>query len=97
MQLNLLVLRCQDIEKTRQFYSQLGFQFVPEQHGNSPLHYSAQLDALTLELYPAKSEPDTVRLGFSVPESLILQLGLNNSGVLRDPDGRSVELFCIKY
>lgn len=97
MQLNLLVLRCRDIEKTREFYSQLGFQFVPEQHGNSPLHYSSQLGALTLELYPTKSNPDTVRLGFSVPESVLLQLGLNNLGVLRDPDGRSVELSCIKY
>jgi len=86
MQLNLLVLRCRDIEKTRQFYENLGISFTQEQHGTSPVHYATQLDGgMVLELYPTKGEPDNTRLGF------IIGTGKNHR-VEKDPDGRSVEL-----
>ena len=38
------VIRCRDIEKTRQFYENLGISFTQEQHGTSPVHYEAELD-----------------------------------------------------
>lgn len=92
MLLNLLVLRCRNIKTTKTFYEALGFDFVQEQHCTSPIHYSARIGAMLLELYPTKGEPDNVRLGFVVAPTILEQLGINGHGVLRDPDGRGVEL-----
>lgn len=92
MTLDLLVLRCRDIEKTRAFYTQLGLIFEREQHGNSPVHYSAHIGSMLLELYPATGEPDNVRLGFVVSSAILAHFGMSNHGVIRDPDGRGVEL-----
>lgn len=95
MNLNLLVLRCRDIEATRTFYTQLGLTFTREQHGNGPVHYSTYLDGLLLELYPTNAEPDNVRLGFSVPPALLAQFHTHTQDSpqgCRDPDGRFVVL-----
>ncbi|MDQ5768756.1 hypothetical protein [Thiothrix subterranea] len=84
--LNLLVLRCRDIDTTRAFYEGLGIPFIPEQHGNGAPHYAAILsDGLVLELYPAKGEPDNTRLGF--------QFGGEHQRIVQDPDGRYVEIW----
>lgn len=84
--LNLLVLRCRDIEDTRQFYETLGIRFRQEQHGTGPVHYAAELGGLVLEPYPTKGEPDNTRLGF--------KLGTGETcRVLADPDGRKVEVY----
>ena len=66
---NLLVLRCKDIEVTRRFYERLGLAFVEERHGNGPQHYAWQSGGFVLELYPAAEgqAPDNVRIGFSIP------------------------------
>src|SRR5262245_16515099 len=66
---NLLVLRCKDIEITRRFYEQLGLTFVEEQHGTGPQHYASESGGFVLELYPAAEgqAPDNVRIGFSTP------------------------------
>ena len=50
---NLLVLRCKDIEVTRRFYEQLGLSFVEEKHGTRPQHYAWESGGFVLELYPA--------------------------------------------
>lgn len=92
MLLNLLVLRCRNIKTTKTFYEALGFDFVQEQHGTSPIHYSTSIGEVLLELYPTDGEPDNVRLGFVVAPSVLERLDLNEYGVLRDPDGRMVEL-----
>ena len=85
-QLNLLVLRCRDIELTRLFYEGLNLHFISEQHGNGSRHYTAVMDnGLVLELYPAKGEPDNTRLGF--------HFGGKSQRVLQDPDGRYVEVW----
>ena len=91
MHLNLLVLRCRDIEATRPFYTQLGLTFTREQHGSGPVHYSTYLGGLLLELYPTNGEPDNVRLGFSIPPALLTQFNLTDHGN-RDPDGRVLVL-----
>ncbi|HEX2731005.1 MAG TPA: hypothetical protein VHM70_05345 [Polyangiaceae bacterium] len=39
LNLALLVLRCQDLERSRQFYAALGLVFTSEQHGSGPVHY----------------------------------------------------------
>jgi catechol 2,3-dioxygenase-like lactoylglutathione lyase family enzyme len=66
---NLLVLRCKDIEVTRRFYEQLGLSFVEEKHGTRPQHYAWESGGFVLELYPAAEgqAPDNVRIGFSTP------------------------------
>ncbi len=85
--LGLLVLRCDDLERTRAFYDALGLTFTPEQHGAGPRHFSAKLGSLVLELYPASAahRPETgLRLGLSISGA--------TAGQLVDPDGRIVEL-----
>lgn len=73
--LNLVVIYASSIEKSRDFYSELGLCFQLEQHGKGPEHYAASLGAVgVLELYPAnEGDTSTVRLGFtidSMPEKL---------------------------
>ncbi len=95
MHLNLLVLRCRDIEATRTFYTQLGLTFTREQHGNGPVHYSTYLGRLLLELYLTNGESDNIRLGFSVPPALLAQFNTHTQDLpqgCRDPDGRFVAL-----
>lgn len=92
MHLNLLVLRCRDIDVTKAFYVQFGLIFEREQHGNSPIHYSTHIGNMLLELYPATGEPDNVRLGLTVSPDILAHFGITKHGVIRDPDGRGVEL-----
>lgn len=67
LSLNLLVLRCKDLEVTRRFYEHLGLIFSKEQHGKGPEHYSWENAGFVLELYPVIKDqaPDQVRVGFS--------------------------------
>jgi lactoylglutathione lyase len=68
MKLDLFVLRCSDLRASKQFYEQLGFSFVEEQHGCGPVHYSSENAGFVFELYPLVSSEsvDNTRLGFSV-------------------------------
>jgi lactoylglutathione lyase len=107
MKINLLVLRTSRLEDLRRFYSDLGAKFQREKHGNGPEHYAATIsDDLVLELYPILNGamPDNgLSLGFKVDdmEKILRSLGQtatprNTPGglraVVRDPDGRTVEL-----
>jgi catechol 2,3-dioxygenase-like lactoylglutathione lyase family enzyme len=67
--INLLVLRCEDVEVTRRFYERLGLVFTKEKHGAGPEYYAWENAGLVLELYPAAENQaaDGVRLGFSTP------------------------------
>ncbi len=70
-QLRLLVLKTSQAETLRGFYTKLGFQFIEEQHGKGPLHYSASLGDGILEIYPLPvgSETDSsTQLGFAVAD-----------------------------
>jgi len=87
---NLLVLRCKDIERTRHFYEQLGLSFVEEKHGNGPRHYAWETAGFVLELYPAAEGqlPDNVRIGFSTPSLAELAGSLrhnSDANVLKPP------------
>jgi lactoylglutathione lyase len=107
VKLNLLVLRTPKLEELKTFYSALGARFENERHGNGPEHYAATLsDGLVLELYPALdgATPDAgLRLGLSVDDvgETLRSLGQTATprqtqcglrALVRDPDGRSVEL-----
>src|SRR6266481_8894238 len=41
--LNLVVLRCADIDRAMAFYSKLGLHFARHRHGTGAEHYSAEL------------------------------------------------------
>ncbi|MEM8504396.1 MAG: VOC family protein [Cyanobacteria bacterium P01_D01_bin.1] len=45
------MLRSSNLEDTLSFYSALGLNFIQEQHGSGPLHYSCDLGGLVLEIY----------------------------------------------
>jgi lactoylglutathione lyase len=100
--LKLLVLKTRQLERVRTFYEALGVSFVEEKHGNGPVHYAGQVGETVLEVYPLAGEGSadgTIRLGFAV-ENLDQVLERVQSGetqvvtsvVVRDPDGRAVEL-----
>ncbi len=72
MDIRLLVLRTGDTKQLADFYSLFGLTFDYHKHGNSPLHYSAKIGKLVLEIYPltkSQTEPDkNLRLGFSIDD-----------------------------
>ena len=106
--LNLLVLRCRDIERSKSFYEIFGMAFNQEQHANGPVHYSSTDDAGTFEIYPAEgAAPDQTGLGFvtgGIDDLHMLlrrnqfaprelrQTELGRMFVVRDPDGRRIEV-----
>jgi len=100
MKLSLIVLRCNDIEQSKEFYSTIGMEFAREQHGPGPQHYAFEKDGFVFELYPGK--PDNTRLGFNVDglertvESLTARgyevRRTSKRALAKDPDGRTVEL-----
>lgn len=108
MKLSLLVLKTPRMEELKEFYSSLGTSFQREQHGKGPLHYSAVLGGdLVLEIYPCSEgvgADSSLRLGLSVQDiQEALQLVGQGSviprqtqwgmrAVVKDPDGRAVEL-----
>lgn len=70
MEIRLLVIRTNDQKRLADFYSLLGLTFDYHKHGNSPMHYSAIIGSLVLEIYPlTKSLADidkNLRLGFAI-------------------------------
>jgi hypothetical protein len=106
VKLNLLVLRTNKLEDLKAFYSAFGASFVSERHGSGPNHYSARLGDLVLETYPTPDgilPGPSLRIGLTVDD---LHRTLRSIGqavtprqtqwglraVVRDPDGRAIEL-----
>ncbi len=104
MKLKLLVLRCINIERTKEFYEQLGLIFENEKHENGPSHFSSEFDGFVLELYPAAgNQIDNSRLGIeienlsSIIESMEIieeyEFNSRKTWLAKDPDGRKIELY----
>lgn len=109
VELRLLVLRTQDLERLVQFFRALGVAFAQEQHGNGVLHYAGRLGDVVFELYPSASPgaaDSTTRLGFTVGDvdGLVQALRISGTPIVREPqasewgyqavpDGRAVELY----
>ena len=94
--LNLLVLRCRDVEASRAFYEAFGYRFTKHAHGTGPEHYAHEGEGGVLELYPATSPQggDMTGVGFAVnhlePVRTILESKSFAPGPIRDnPWGRS--------
>lgn len=70
MEIRLLVIRTNDQKRLADFYGLLGITFHYHKHGNSPMHYSASIGSLVMEIYPltkSQTEPDkNIRLGFGI-------------------------------
>ncbi|POM27735.1 hypothetical protein BTM25_21540 [Actinomadura rubteroloni] len=89
--LSLIVLYTARAAECVAFYTALGLDFVPERHGDGPPHHAAVLpDGPVFEIYPASGGGDTgkLRLGFTAPAEGFAP----GRHLLRDPDGRTVEL-----
>lgn len=113
MQLRLLVIRTADIARLAEFYSLLGLRFEYHQHDKGPFHYAAQLEEMTLEIYPlsaAQTQADAhLRLGFTLDNfeqtiqilqdnavhfiSLPQETQYGYMAIVKDPDGRKIELY----
>jgi len=85
--LNLLVLRCRDLDASRAFYEHLGFSFAEHVHDSGPRHYAAETPDFVLELYPAASadSADQTGLGFAVPDLHALHARLTTAGLAPGP------------
>lgn len=86
MKLKLLVIRTADPQKLSEFYSVFGLKFDYHSHGNSPMHYSADVDGITLEIYPlTKSQKESdrnLRLGFGIEKFDVVMQTLRDAGVV---------------
>jgi len=108
MKLNLLVIRSAIPAQLAEWYTAFDLTFEHHRHGKGPMHYGANLNGVTLEIYPLKrsqTEVDlSLRLGFEVEKLDDVVANLPNivSGpkqsewgyraVVTDPEGRRVEL-----
>jgi catechol 2,3-dioxygenase-like lactoylglutathione lyase family enzyme len=103
--LTLVVLRCADLERTRQFYEALGLTLVPEQHAAGPRHYSARVGDTVVEFYPdASGSTRGLRLGLQLVDvpaamSALAEIGAvprpGRPPTIDDPDGHRLELHSV--
>ena len=103
-ELTLIVLRCADLELSKQFFGELGLSLLPKRHGEGPLHYVTKLGNTVLELYPAKGKSTTdLRLGLTVENLAVIipqisplggavKFASQDRAVVIDPDGHTIEL-----
>lgn len=91
MNLNLLVLRTDNLKLLAEFYSMLGVEFEYHKHGRSPLHYSGKVGDLILEIYPLtklqqQTDPN-LRIGFQLDDfdSVITQLKNKKISFISEP------------
>lgn len=108
LELDHIVIRCRDLDRSRAFHEALGMAFVREQHGRGPLHYALRLGTVVLELYPATGEASTpIRIGLRVRDVRTTLAAAKAAGgtvvrdhtaadapsaVVRDPDGHEIAL-----
>ncbi len=69
MNLNLVVIRSADLDRSARFFAAVGVRLAPERHGTGPKHLAGQAGGAVLEVYPSGDTGSTagVRLGFRVP------------------------------
>jgi len=88
--LNLLVIWSQVLTDLVKFYNLLGLNLQPEQHGNGPIHYTAQLSGNTIfEIYPttsAENVTQNIRLGLDVDNlAIVLDKITETDGAIHQP------------
>jgi lactoylglutathione lyase len=90
IQINLVVIRSVDLERSVNFYQLLGLTFLKHRHGNGLEHFASTLGNVTFEIYPQTPKAGTTvgtRLGFQVMdlEALITTLSQANTQILIQP------------
>ncbi len=105
MNLKYLVIKCNELEKSKAFYEAIGFHPVKEKHGSGAEHYSFAINDFVIELYPSnKSVEGNLILGLEIkiPIEEIMQrlkfisyqqeLSKNKNGniSINDPDGNKI-------
>lgn len=71
VKLNLVVVRCADVERAKAVYQALGLTFEHHAHGSGPMHYTWEGDGVVFELYPltdAHAPTTGTRVGFAVDD-----------------------------
>lgn len=71
--MSVLVLRVDDMERTRMFFEQMGLTFVKEKHGKGPEHYACEHGENVLEIYPVK--------GYAISEVKFIDERLTNTSL----------------
>ena len=64
-----LVIRATEQGKVLKFFEQLGLEFVPEKHGNGPLHYACERNGVVLEIYQSTKNDRFSLHDFLTPNS----------------------------
>jgi hypothetical protein len=92
--ITLLVIYSDRMEECRNFYTNLGLRFDPEQHGKGPHHYAAVLDdGFVFEIYPsADRRTGAARVGLSIEGARARPPLEAARYMLTDPDGRKVDI-----
>ncbi len=90
-ELNLIVIRSDDIDSAAEFYRMIGLPIVEERHGSGPRHYAAELGKLVFEIYPLGKRKSTqdVRLGFFVLSLDDTIWALDETTVIKQPPART--------
>lgn len=107
MELKYLVIKCNDLEKSKAFYEAIGFYPVKEKHGSGVEHYSFAIKDFVIELNPSNKRVEgNLILGLEIKISIdeIMQrlkfisydqeLSKNKDGnfSIKDPDGNRINI-----
>jgi lactoylglutathione lyase len=90
IQLNLVVVRSRDINKSVLFYQTLGLDFVKHQYGSGLEHFASEGSLVTFEIYPCTSEASittATRLGFQVDsvDDIVQELEKSGAAIISAP------------
>jgi lactoylglutathione lyase len=90
VQLNLVVIRSNNIEQSVEFYQLLGLSFNKQQHGAGLEHFSSEVGYVTFEIYPctAGTIPTmSTRLGFQVSsvDTVVCELKKYGASIVSPP------------
>lgn len=87
--INLIVLRVEETRASVAFYELLtGSRFQEEQHGSGPVHWSATIGDVLVEIYPiGEATPGSFRIGFGVsnPDAIVDKVRVNGGQVVVEP------------
>ncbi len=84
VQINLVVIRTADMERSAQFYQLLGLNFVKHRHGKGAEHYASETGPVVFEIYPNQGEAgsnSSLRIGFQVASVDEVVVALQDAGV----------------
>ncbi|MBI3862163.1 MAG: hypothetical protein HY290_09740 [Planctomycetia bacterium] len=81
-ELNLIVIRSADLNRSARFYGTLGIQFSRERHGSGPEHLAGNTGGVVLEIYPQSAGVRTAKtqIGFRVNSIAALVPTLQEAG-----------------